>query len=155
MQELTKTIANILSLRQWLTLALLLSGGPVSAQELSTASLESWLTRYQQAWQQRDAAQAAALFTENASYQEMPFDAPKAGRAGIRDYWATVTADQRNINFKSQVVAVNGQTGVARWSASLTSAASGARVELDGVFILKFDGNLCSELREWWHVRTP
>jgi ketosteroid isomerase-like protein len=141
--------------RRCLTLALLLSGGSVSAQELSTASLESWLARYEQAWEQRDPAQAAALFTENAPYHEMPFDAPKAGRAGIRDYWTTVTADQRNVDFKSQVVAVTGQTGVARWSASLTSAASGARIELDGVFILKFDGNLCSELREWWHVRTP
>jgi hypothetical protein len=141
--------------RRWLTLALLLSGGSVSAQELSTASLESWLARYEQAWEQRDPAQAAALFTENAPYHEMPFDAPKAGRAGIRDYWTTVTADQRNVDFKSQVVAVTGQTGVARWSASLTSAASGARIDLDGVFILKFDGNLCSELREWWHVRTP
>jgi ketosteroid isomerase-like protein len=139
-----------------MTLALLLSGGSVSAQELTTASLEAWLARYEQAWEQRDPAQAAALFTENAPYHELPFDAPKAGRAGIRDYWASVTADQRNVDFKSQVVAVNGQTGVARWSANLTSAASGARVELDGVFILKFDGSgLCSELREWWHVRMP
>ncbi len=145
----------MLIIRHWVTLALVVSGGSVSAQELSAASLESWLARYEQAWEQRDPVQAAALFTENAPYYEMPFDAAKAGRTGIRDYWATVTADQRNVDFKSQVVAVNGQTGVARWSASLTSAASGVRVELDGVFVLKFDGNLCSELREWWHVRTP
>jgi len=144
----------MLVIRHCAALALVISGGSVSAQELSLASLETWLARYEQAWEQRDPAQAAALFTADAPYHEMPFDTPKAGRAGIRDYWATVTADQRNVDFKSQVVAVNGQTGVARWSASLTSAASGARVELDGVFILKFDGNLCSELREWWHVRT-
>lgn len=127
----------------------------MSAQELTAASLEAWLARYEQAWEQRDPAQAAALFTENAPYHEMPFDAPKAGRAGIRDYWATVTADQRDVDFKSQVVAVNGRTGVARWSASLNSASSGVRVELDGVFVLQFDASgLCSELREWWHVRT-
>jgi ketosteroid isomerase-like protein len=149
-------MVNMRVIRHCLTLALFIAGGPVSAQELTTASLEAWLARYEQAWEQRDPAQAAALFTENAPYHEMPFDAPKGGRAGIRDYWATVTADQRNVDFKSQVVAVNGQTGVARWSASLTSAASGARVELDGVFVLKFDSSgLCSELREWWHVRTP
>jgi hypothetical protein len=125
------------------------------SSQLTPAALEAWLVRYKQAWEQRDSAQAAALFTDTAPYHEMPFDAPKAGRTGIRDYWVTVTADQRNVAFKSQVIAVNGQTGVARWSASLTSAASGARVELDGVFILKFDGTgLCSELREWWHVRT-
>jgi hypothetical protein len=127
----------------------------LSAQPLTTDALKAWLARYEQAWEQRDPAQAAALFTADAAYHEMPFDVPKAGRAGIRDYWATVTADQRNVDFKSEVVAVNAATGVARWSASLLSAASGVRVELDGVFILTFDGNgLCSELREWWHVRT-
>jgi hypothetical protein len=127
----------------------------VPAQPLTPEVLEAWLGRYEEAWEQRDPKRAAALFTEHASYHEMPFDPPKAGRSGIRDYWTTVTADQRNVDFKSQVVAVNGRTGVARWSASLTSAASGARVELDGVFVLTFDeSGLCSELREWWHVRT-
>ncbi len=128
---------------------------PLSTRELTPAAVEAWLARYEEAWEQRDPALAAALFTENAAYHEMPFDAPKAGRTGIRDYWATVTADQRDVDFKSQVVAVNGATAVARWSARLKSASSGVRVELDGVFVLTFeDGGLCSELREWWHVRT-
>jgi hypothetical protein len=66
-----------------------------------------------------------------------------------------VTEDQRNVAFESRVVAVEGRTAVARWSASLSSASSGSRVELDGVFILVFErDDLCSELREWWHVRT-
>jgi hypothetical protein len=123
--------------------------------QLTPAALEAWLARYKEAWEQRDPARAAALFTENAPYHEMPFDAPKAGRRGIRDYWATVTADQRDVDFKSSIIAVNGQTGVARWSAKLKSASSGVNVELDGVFVLTFDDSgLCSELREWWHVRT-
>ena len=63
--------------------------------------------------------------------------------------------EQRDIHFKSKVIAVNGQTAVARWSVSLTSASSGARIELDGVFVLEFENaNLCRELREWWHVRA-
>ncbi len=122
---------------------------------LTSAAVEAWLRRYKEAWEERDPARAAALFTENAPYHEMPFDAPKAGRAGIREYWANVTADQRDVDFKSQLVAVTGPTAVARWSASLKSASSGLRIELDGVFILTFDASgLCSELREWWHVRT-
>jgi uncharacterized protein (TIGR02246 family) len=121
---------------------------------LTEAALEAWLARYEEAWEQRDPARAAALFTENAAYHEMPFDTPKAGRNGIRDYWATVTADQRDVDFTSSIVSVSGQTGVARWSARLKSASSGVRVELDGIFVLTFDGSLCSELREWWHVRT-
>ena len=125
------------------------------ARPLTPAALEAWLARYEEAWEQRDPARAAALFTENAPYHEMPFDAPKAGRGGIRDYWAKVTADQRDVDFTSSVVAVNGKTGIARWNAKLKSASSGVRVELDGVFVLTFDDSgLCSELREWWHVRT-
>jgi hypothetical protein len=145
------------SARRRLTLAataLLCAAGPSAAQELSTATLERWLSGYEQAWETRDAARAAELFTTDARYQEMPFDTPKIGRDGIRDYWATVTADQRDIDFRSAVVAVNGATGVARWSATFTAA--GARVELDGVFILTFDATgHCTELREWWHVKGP
>ena len=128
----------------------------MSTRELTQAAVEAWLARYKEAWEQRDSSRAAALFTENAAYHEMPFDAPKAGRAGIRDYWATVTADQRDVDFKSQVVAVSGRTAVARWSAALKSASSGLRIELDGIFVLTFEGGgpICSELREWWHVRT-
>lgn len=123
-------------------------------ETLTPAAAAAWLGRYKEAWEQRDAQRAAALFTENAAYHEMPFDAPKAGRSGIRDYWTTVTADQRNIAFTSQVVAVTGSTAVARWSSRFTLASNGARVELDGVFILTFEGELVSELREWWHVKT-
>jgi hypothetical protein len=125
------------------------------ARPLTPAALEAWLARYKEAWVERDPARAAALFTQDAAYHEMPFDAPKAGRSGIRDYWATVTADQRDIDFTSSVVAVSGSTGIARWAARLKSASSGMRIELDGIFLLTFDdAGLCSELREWWHVKT-
>jgi uncharacterized protein (TIGR02246 family) len=127
----------------------------VPSSSLTAESLTAWLARYERAWEQRDPDQAAALFTSDAPYFEKPFDPPKIGRAGIREYWATVTADQRDVDFRSQVVAVTGQTGIARWAANLTLASNGARVELDGVFLLTFDGSgLCSELREWWHVQV-
>jgi hypothetical protein len=128
--------------------AALCAVAPNAHAQLSTAKLESWLAGYRDAWEKRDAELAAQLFTENARYQEMPFDAPKSGRAGIREYWSGVTADQRDI-------AVNGNTGVAHWSAKFKQASTGMTVELDGVFVLEFDPKtgLCSTLREWWHVR--
>ena len=149
----TSTTRNAFRLGGLLAAALLsLQSGTAAAETLTTASLAKWLAGYERAWESRDAARAAELFTPNATYHEMPFDAPKVGQAGIREYWSSVTADQRDIDFKSQVISVTGQTGVAHWSATFTAA--GARVELDGVFVLKFaeDGR-CSELREWWHLK--
>jgi len=132
------------------------TAGPGVAQDLSTATLERWLAGYEQAWETRDAGRAAELFTADARYQEMPFDAPKIGQSGIRDYWSMVTADQRDIDFRAEIIAVDGPTGVAHWSATFTAISSGARVELDGMFVLTFDSaGRCTELREWWHVKGP
>ena len=103
----------------------------------------------------RDAAAAGALFTADATYHEMPFDPVKQGRAAIQDYWKTVTADQRDIQFESKVIAVNGNTGVAHWKATFKAQSTGATIALDGVFVLEFAASgQCKSLREWWHVKA-
>ena len=119
------------------------------AQALTPAKVDAWLESYGNAWEMRDPDLAARIFAPDANYYEMPFAAPKAGRAGIREYWAGVTADQRDVQFESNVIAVNGNTGVAHWHAKFKLASNGATVELDGVFVLELDANgLCSSLRE-------
>jgi hypothetical protein len=121
---------------------------------LDMASLQAWLDRYRAAWESREAARAASLFTADASYRETPFDVPMRGPEGVREYWTRVTADQRDVQFQAKPIAVSGHTGIAEWNATFKLASSGATIELDGVFVLDFDSDgLCSSLREWWHVR--
>lgn len=151
-------VSNVLGTRGYLAAAMLstLLATPAGAQELSRETLTRWLTSYEQAWETRDAEQAASIFTPNAQYHEMAFEAPKNGRAGIREYWSTVTADQRDIDFTYDVIATEGRRGIAHWHAAFTTASTGAKIELDGVFVLTFaaDG-LVSELREWWVLKGP
>lgn len=138
-------------------LATLLTGwaGIADAKPMTSRALEAWLDRYGSAWQSRDAAAAGRLFTVDANYHEMPFDAPKKGRSGIEEYWSKVTADQRDIQFSSQVISVTGNTGVAHWSAKFRLESNGAIIELDGVFVLEFaESGECVSLKEWWHVRS-
>ena len=124
-------------------------------ESATRAGFEAWLARYGAAWETRDADAAAALFTADATYHEMPFDAPISGLDGIRDYWARVTADQREIHFNARPIVVSGKTGVAEWAANFRLESSGATIELNGVFVLEFDATgRCTSLREWWHVRT-
>lgn len=139
----------------FLLIAGLMAFLPLSAgaAPLNEAALDAWLVKYGAAWEKRDAAAAGRLFAPNATYHEMPFDAPKQGRAAIEEYWKGVTADQRDVKFKHEVVAVDGKTGVAHWSATFVIASTGATLSLDGVFVLEFDANgECAALREWWHV---
>lgn len=119
---------------------------------LQANQLEGWLARYEAAWESKDPDAAASLFTADARYHETPFADPFEGREGIGEYWADVTAAQREIDFESEVVAIEGNVGVARWHVTFLAGPDDERVELDGVFVLEFDGALCSELREWWHM---
>jgi hypothetical protein len=137
-----------------LGLAALLATLTAAADPVDEAALTSWLHRYEQAWESRDAGAASSIFTENALYYETPFAEPFRGRQGIADYWAGVTADQRDVDFKAEVIAVKDDVGVAHWNAKFTTASTGERVELDGIFVLRFGPqNLVSELKEWWVLR--
>jgi len=121
---------------------------------INEQSLRSWLQAYGAAWESKDSGQIAEIFTEDATYQETPYAEPFLGRDGISDYWASVTADQADIDFDFEVISISGNTGVAEWSARFRSISGEVPVELNGVFVLEFDdSDTVRSLREWWHVR--
>lgn len=120
---------------------------------VNEADLSTWLEGYRGAWETRDPEAAAALFSEDASYYEIPFLPPARGHAAIRGYWANATGNQSDVTFSYEIVSLSGDRGIVRWWAEFTRLSSGARVVLDGVFLLEFDEEgLCRELREWWHI---
>lgn len=121
---------------------------------MTISELERWLGAYGEAWEKRDAEAVGLLFQDDALYFETPYAEPFQGREGIRNYWSTVTADQRDITFESKPIGVIDGTAIAQWSSKFTLASNGANVELNGVFFLEFnDQGLCTTLREWWHAR--
>lgn len=116
------------------------------------ASFESWLERYSSAWKSRDPQAAAALFTEDGTYQVTPFVKPMLGRPAIFDYWSHVAETEQDIQFGYEVLAVTQEAGIARWWASFRIIPEGLQTELDGIFLITLaaDGR-CQSLREWWH----
>ena len=121
---------------------------------LDPARWSAWLDGYKAAWELRDPERAAALFTENAAYRETPFDPPFEGRAAIRDYWAKAVSGQRDVTFTYEPLGCAGDEGYCRWHAAFTGAAGGEKIDLDGIFRCRFDGDLVSRLEEWWHIRV-
>jgi ketosteroid isomerase-like protein len=119
---------------------------------MDRATFESWLDAYKRAWETRDPEAAASLFTANATYQETPFEDPVRGREGIRDYWWDVTRYQEGIEFSYEVLATTEAGSIAHWRSGFTRLTSNSAVELDGIFLVKFDADdKCTEFREWWH----
>jgi hypothetical protein len=112
-------------------------------------SYADWLARYRRAWIERDAEAASLLFTEDAIYREQPFEAPYAGRAAIRDYWATVTKSQTSVELRYGTAIVDGRRLAVEWWANLQTPDG--PLTLAGEFLLLFaDTGECRELREYW-----
>ena len=115
-------------------------------------AFEDWLAQYGRAWESRDSEAAANLLTPDALYYWTPFEEPKRGREGIAQAWREATSGQDDIQFNSEVLAVVGLRGIARWCCSLLHLETRKRVNVDGIFQVDFDEDgLCREFREWWH----
>jgi hypothetical protein len=115
-------------------------------------AFKSWLDAYGQAWENRNPETAAALFTEDGSYQVMPFLEPMRGRKAIFEYWSEVARTQENIRFAYEILVANAELNIARWSASFVIVPPGLQTQLDGIFLISLDEEgRCRSLREWWH----
>jgi hypothetical protein len=114
---------------------------------------DTWLAAYGRAWEGRDAEAAAALFTENATYQVTPFEEPHRGREAVRGYWAGATSQQTDIHTSYQILAVTDDLGVVLWRTAMTTLATSAPVAFEGIFVVWLNEvGLCTAFREWWHV---
>ena len=119
---------------------------------LSEQQFEQWIERYGAAWAARDGARFAQLFEEDAIYYWTPFDEPQKGRDEITAAFNAAVGRQRDIEFGARVLYVQANLGAAHWTCSLTRAATGKRVHIDGIFVVQFsDHGKALSFREWWH----
>ena len=63
-------------------------------------TVQQWVDAYADAWRERDAEAAAALFTEDSSYRSHPLQEAHLGSEGVRSYWETVTATQDAVDVR-------------------------------------------------------
>jgi SnoaL-like domain len=108
-----------------------------------------WAEAYRRAWEERDAAAAAALFAESSEYRTHPFLEPHSGLDGVSSYWAEVTAAQADVTVRMGKPFVDGDRAAVEFWTTMVNA--GVEVTLAGCLLLRFDPDgLCSALREYW-----
>jgi ketosteroid isomerase-like protein len=119
---------------------------------VTAAEFDAWLRAYRRAWEGRDPAAAAQLFTDDSEYYWTPLDPPQRGRAGVAAAWEGAVSQQRDIRFTYEVLAVNGNKGIAAWRADFTRLPAATAVRIEGVLTADFAvPGQCRIFREWWH----
>ena len=124
----------------------------MGAFSVTASQFADWLRAYQSAWEGRDPAAAAQLFTDDARYHWTPLVPPQQGPAEIAAVWASAVAGQRDIRFTFDVFGVSFATGMATWRADFTRLPDQFRVRIEGVLSAEFAApGKCRVFREWWH----
>ena len=112
-------------------------------------TVQQWVDAYADAWRERDAEAAAALFSEDSSYRSHPLQEAHLGSEGVRSYWETVTATQDAVDVRmgAPVASDDGRRAAVEFWVRMRN--SGDEVTLIGILFLRFaeDGR-CEDLRE-------
>jgi hypothetical protein len=118
---------------------------------MDRVAFRGWLEGYFVAWRSNDPAEVEALFTEDAVYSYGPFTEPASGRDAIVRSWVDGGV-QPGLETWFEVLAVEGERGVAQWRVSFDVEAAG-RVTMDGILVCDFDGQgRCTLHREWYQL---
>jgi SnoaL-like protein len=124
---------------------------------LDRAQLTDWLAGYERAWRSAGTASLAELFTEEASYSTAPYEKPHQGLDAIGVMWeAERFGPDEAFEMTSEIVAVEGDTGVARVTVFYEEAEQKERrlhrqqKEYRDLWVVRLDeAGLCFYFEEW------
>ena len=118
--------------------------------------LDRWLDVYGRAWERKDSDGFVGCFAEGALYAWGPWSEPLRGRDEIRARFDQAVANQENVRFGHEPLAVTPDgRGIARWWVAIDRPGTGDVEEDEGIFLVTLSGDgLCTEFREWWNSRT-
>jgi ketosteroid isomerase-like protein len=101
------------------------------------ADLERWIETYERAWRTAGTDSLAQLFAPDATYRTEPYREPQRGLEAIARLWeAAREGPDEAFTMKSEIVAFDGDTGVAR-----IEVAYGDPVDREwrDIWIVRFD----------------
>ena len=110
--------------------------------------LRAWVELYERAWRTAGTELLAQLFAPEATYQTAPFEEPFHGRPAIAAMWEAGRAGPDEVfTMASEVVAVDGDTGVARVEVRYGDPVDQHYRDL---WVVRFDaGGRCIAFEEW------
>jgi uncharacterized protein (TIGR02246 family) len=122
---------------------------------MKRSDFEQWLERYQAAWASDDPQQIGALFTEDATYAPRPFGEEWKGRDAIVANWIELGDSAIPWQFKGEVVAVEGDTGVVRGLTTYAAHGNEPEEVYSNIWVVRLSPDArARSFAEWW-VQRP
>src|SRR3954453_6176354 len=87
---------------------------------MDRTALADWVERYESAWRAPGIESLAGLFAEDATYSTAPYQETQRGLEAIRRMWEEERNPGEQFSMESEIVAVEGDTGVVRVTVEYT-----------------------------------
>jgi hypothetical protein len=121
------------------------------------ARLAQWLEAYERAWRTPGTDVLAKLFTEDATYSTAPYEKAHRGMKAIGEMWEEERfGPDEAFKMTSEIVAVEGDTGVARVTVLYEEAEQKERrlhrqqKEYRDLWVVRLDdAGRCFHFEEW------
>jgi hypothetical protein len=114
---------------------------------MDRAELADWLARYERAWRSQGTESLARLFAEDATYSTAPYATPHRSLEAISQMWEEERSPGEQFEMSSEIVAVDGDTGVARVDVRYHRPRA---QEYRDVWIVRLDeAGRCFHFEEW------
>ena len=114
---------------------------------MDRTDLQTWVARYEEAWREPGTGRLQEIFAADATYSTGPYEEPHRGLDAIAEMWERERSPDEKFTLASEVVAVDGDTGVVRVEVSYERPR---RQQYRDLWVVRLDqAGRCIGFEEW------
>ena len=115
---------------------------------------DEWTYNFMESWKDLDWKRTLELLAKNVEYYENPIDAPCANFEEVISLWNVVADNQKDINYKYEIVAYNENVCIINWQMTRTMTKNNTEQEIDGIFQISLnEEEKCTYFKQWRFTR--
>ena len=114
----------------------------------------SWTKEFMESWKELDWQRTLKTLDEEVKYYENPIDEPCKTFEDVINLWNVVADNQKDIDYKYEIVAYNDDTCIIDGQMTRTMTANDTTQEIDGIFQMSLNGDgKCTYFKQWRFTR--
>lgn len=111
---------------------------------------ENWVKEFMESWKELDWKRTLKTLNQNVKYYENPIDEPCSSFEEVTNLWNVVADNQKDIEYKFEIVAYNVETCIINWQMTRTMTNGNVKQEIDGIFQISLDEDgKCTYFKQW------
>lgn len=115
---------------------------------------DKWMREFMDSWKNLDYKRTLETLDKEVKYYENPIDEACKSFEEVIDLWNVVADNQKDIEYKYEIVAYNDTTCIINWQMTRTMTMNNTRQEIDGIFQISLNQEgKCTYFKQWRFTR--